>query len=142
MGTEANLEGAAVQVAEAHQVPAARPAGQSTSTSGLEAFRWTSGGMGLGDLAGGDFISQGSAVSADGSVIVGFTTGTSGRQAFRWTTESGIVGLGDLPGGVFSSEATAVSAEGSRVAGSASGMRRTDCANSTRCSLGSGSGST
>src|SRR5262245_37489475 len=45
--------------------------GSSYSASGLEAFRWTSGGgmVGLGDLPGGSFGSAASGVSADGSVV-------------------------------------------------------------------------
>ena len=46
--------------------------GQSYSSSGREAFRWTAdGGMtGLGDLPGGTFSSDAYGVSADGSVAV------------------------------------------------------------------------
>ena len=47
--------------------------GESSSASGTEAFRWTSGGgiAGLGDLPGGGFSSRANAVSGDGSVVVG-----------------------------------------------------------------------
>ena len=112
--------------------------GSSASTgtnwlSGHEAFRWTGGtGMvGLGDLPGGDSVSEAHSVSADGSVVVGFgssassaSTGIislSGREAFRWTGGTGMVGLGDLPGGDFGSEAYGVSADGSVVVGVGSG---------------------
>jgi probable HAF family extracellular repeat protein len=89
----------------------------------LEAFRWTSAGglVGLGDLPGGASRSEANAVSADGSVIVGYDTSASGIEAFRWTSAGGMVGLGDLPGGIFDSEALAVSADGSIVVGRGDG---------------------
>ncbi|MGE0536392.1 MAG: PEP-CTERM sorting domain-containing protein [Pirellulales bacterium] len=91
--------------------------GQSRSASGLEAFRWTSGGgmLGLGDLPGGTFQSAAQGVSADGSVVVGEGWKLAGSEAFRWTSGGGMVGLGDLP-----SSAVAVSADGSVVVGSSS----------------------
>src|SRR5262249_5952685 len=61
-----------------------------------EAFRWTaeSGYVSLGVLPTA-FHSNAAAVSADGSVIVGFSaTTSSGPQAFRWTQVEGMVGLG------------------------------------------------
>jgi len=71
---------------------------------------------GLGDLGGGDFHSKASAVSANGSVVVGVSNSASGDEAFRW--ENGVMlGLGDLPGGDFYSEATGVSHDGSVVVG-------------------------
>ncbi len=96
--------------------------GQSRSASGLEAFRWTSGGgmVGLGDLPGGDFYSEAVAVSADGSVVVGQSRSASGLEAFRWTSSGGMSGIGDLPGGSFSSNARAVSADGAVVVGEGS----------------------
>ena len=81
--------------------------------------------QGLGDLPGGGFSSSARAVSADGSVVVGYSSSASGVEAFRWTSGSGMVGLGDLPGGSFWSEAYGVSADGSVVVGfsdSASGV--------------------
>ncbi len=73
--------------------------------------------QGLGGLPGGQFFAEASAVSADGSVVVGFGTSASGySEAFRWTEASGMVGLGYLPGGV-NSRATGVSADGSVVVG-------------------------
>ena len=53
----------------------------------------------LGDLSGGNSYSYVSGVSADGSVVVGYSTSANGREAFRWTEAEGMVGLGDLPGG-------------------------------------------
>src|SRR5262249_38837255 len=75
--------------------------GESSSTPGTQAFRWTAAGgmLGLGDLAGGSFSSSASAASLDGSVVVGFGRVLPGPQAMRWTQAGGMVGLGDLPGG-------------------------------------------
>ena len=46
--------------------------------------------------------SNANAVSADGSVVVGYSSsaasGPFATEAFRWTQAGGIVGLGDLPG--------------------------------------------
>ena len=64
---------------------------------------------GLGDLSGGIFHSESRAVSADGSVIVGFGSSGSGTEAFRFTSGSGMLGLGDLSGGSFNSIAYGVS---------------------------------
>lgn len=41
--------------------------------------------IGLGDLAGGSFISLVRGISADGSVVVGVSSTASGTEAFRWT---------------------------------------------------------
>jgi probable HAF family extracellular repeat protein len=61
--------------------------------------------------------SEASAVSADGSVVVGTATAAIGdRQAFRWTASQGISGLGVLPGGAHTM-ASGVSADGSIVVG-------------------------
>jgi len=91
--------------------------GRGNSTSGLEAFRWTSGSMvGLGTLPGWPG-SWASSVSADGSVVVGysFDSGFLGH-AFRWTTGGGMVGLGTLAG-KSGSYAQGTSADGSVVVG-------------------------
>jgi probable HAF family extracellular repeat protein len=71
----------------------------------------------LGDLPGGAFSSAATAVSADGSVVVGLGYATAGGEAFRWTSAGGMVGLGELPGGTYLSEAYAVSADGKVVTG-------------------------
>lgn len=87
----------------------------------LGAFRWTAetGMVDLGALPG--YIGSGaSAVSADGSVVVGRTYDDDDEmQAYYWTAEGGMVGLGDLPGGQWplDSEANAVSADGSVIVG-------------------------
>lgn len=70
----------------------------------------------LGDLPGGSVYGAATAVSADGSVVVGASSSANGLEAFRW--EGGVMeGLGDLPGGPFSSVAQDVSADGSVVVG-------------------------
>ena len=50
----------------------------------------------LGELAGGEFRSSANAVSADGSVVVGYSNSAAGPEAFRWTQSDGMQGLGDL----------------------------------------------
>ena len=72
-----------------------------------EAFRWTEaeGMVGLGDLAGGSFLSNAYGVNSNGTVIVGMSDSTNGNEAFRWTQAGGMVGLGDLAGGAFLSSA-------------------------------------
>jgi len=59
-------------------------------------FATTASFQGLGDLYGGIFRSDAKGVSADGSVVVGWSDSVSGYQAFRW--EAGVMtGLGYLP---------------------------------------------
>lgn len=63
------------------------------------AFRWSQS-TGLLPLGGqGSFAT---AVSGNGSVVVGAFGPLSSRRAFRWTEQSGAVNLGTLPGGQFS----------------------------------------
>jgi len=115
----------------------------------LVAFRWTSadGATSLG-LLPGTSESCATGVSADGSVVVGYSQtpmvhlfnsmapmnpiglvpGSSPfpnapsdkQEAFRWTAAGGLVGLGFLPGGTLS-RATAVSADGAVVIGTSNG---------------------
>ncbi|MFN9671471.1 MAG: hypothetical protein ACK552_02380, partial [Microcystis sp.] len=73
--------------------------------------------QGLGDLPGGSFSSEAYGVSANGSVVVGYSSSSAGSQAFRWTQGTGMVGLGDLLGGGFFSRSRGVSADGSVVVG-------------------------
>ena len=73
--------------------------------------------MGLGDLPGGAFESFARAVSADGTVVVGWSVSTLGTEGFRRTDSQGMVGLGDFPGGIFLSKAYGVSADGAAIAG-------------------------
>ncbi len=116
--------------------------GYGNSTSGVEAFHWTSsdGMVGLGDLSGGSFGSLAYGVSADGSIVVGMGTSASGYEAFRWKDPNcnGLVdpnenlenhpefGLGDLPGGGFISKAYGVSADGSTVVGMGTSVSGTE----------------
>lgn len=87
-------------------------------TNNSQAFRWSSGGglVSLGALPGG-FSSEALGVSADGTVVVGYSSSASGTQAFRWTAGDGLEALGDLAGGNFESIAYRVSADGSVVVG-------------------------
>ena len=92
--------------------------GVSYSSSGPEAFRWTSttGMTGLGDLPGGVFGSDATAASSDGSVIVGEGNAIpSSADAFLWTSTAGMSALG------FPGTANGVSGDGSIVVGSSMG---------------------
>jgi probable HAF family extracellular repeat protein len=71
-------------------------------------WAWGASLVALGDLPGGSFGSGATAVSSDGSVVVGTSSSASGTEAFRWTASSGMVGLGDLPVGSLQSFATGV----------------------------------
>ena len=76
--------------------------GISINTNGNAApFRWTqSGGMvNLGTLTNYPAINQNEAsdVSANGSIVVGFSTTATGRTAFRWSSGTGMQSLGALP---------------------------------------------
>jgi len=99
--------------------------GLSKSTDGTEAFRWTQdGGMvGLGFLdtvePNGPY-SHAYAVSADGSVVVGYAhSGEAAGEAFRWTQDGGMAGL-PVGGGITSTVlgAEGISADGTVVVGS------------------------
>ena len=71
----------------------------------------------LGDLPGGGFLSEATAVSADGAVVVGKSaSSSSGEEAFRWTSALGLVGLG-VPQDALTSTATDVSADGTVIVG-------------------------
>ncbi|MCA9283165.1 MAG: PEP-CTERM sorting domain-containing protein [Phycisphaeraceae bacterium] len=71
----------------------------------------------LGDLPGGNFYSSATAISGDGTTVVGQSISTNGFEAFVWRAETGMVGIGDLPTGEFSSLASGVSHDGSVVVG-------------------------
>ncbi len=103
--------------------------GDSLSSSGKEAFRWTAadGIEGLGDLPGGDFKSRAGDASNSGSVVVGTSyISESSKEGFRWTPTGSIEGVGDLPGGDYRSGMSAVSADGSILAGDASPSGNTE----------------
>jgi probable HAF family extracellular repeat protein len=78
---------------------------------------------GLGTVPGG-IGSLASAVSADGTTVVGKCPNGVTLVAFRWTDGTGMVSLGDLPAPVQGSNATAVSSDGSVIVGMASGQRQ------------------
>ncbi|MDR2876248.1 MAG: hypothetical protein LBV44_10050 [Methylobacillus sp.] len=102
---------------------------QSTALS-HHAFLWTADGrmQDLGTLEATSkygrkyhMISAATGVSADGSVVVGFSNHVTyapeyiGLRAFRWTPDGGMIDLGALGGA--DSKATAVSANGKVVVG-------------------------
>jgi probable HAF family extracellular repeat protein len=100
--------------------------GQAEGASGFEAFRWTSAGgmVGLGHLSGGSFGSA-SAVSGDGSVVVGYDRVAGvGQVAFIWDPVHGmrdlhqvLTDLGiDLTGWGLA-EATGISSDGRTIVG-------------------------
>lgn len=67
----------------------------------------------LGDLPGGESASYATAISEDGSVVVGWSVADVGDQAIRWTSATGIAALGGP-----ASRAQAVSPDGKLVSGS------------------------
>ncbi len=97
----------------------------ATAARTSEGFVWTAGGgmTALGVLASQAADSGATSfakdVSADGTVVVGFSQATNGNsEAFRWTSAGGMTSLGLLPGGN-SSGALGVNADGSVIVGSA-----------------------
>ncbi len=93
------------------------------TTGGPEGFRWTqeTGMVGLGNGPGHSTFP--SAVSADGSTIVGrmfLSAHPPVVQAFRWTQETGYTLLGPAPGAEHSTAAD-VSADGSVIVGNHGG---------------------
>jgi len=89
------------------------------------AFRWTSGeGMvSLGFLPGGSELSAATAVSANGSVVVGYSRSGAAVEAFHWTAAKKMVGLGylNLVPHWNESHASGVSGDGSVVVGGSDG---------------------
>ncbi|MCP9453625.1 MAG: hypothetical protein NNA23_13190 [Nitrospira sp.] len=102
--------------------------GQSGSSTGTQAFRWTAGtGMtGLGVLPGGT-SSVADGVSADGAVVVGGSTSNTREQAFIWDPSQGMrslldvliddYGLGSQLTGWSLARATAISPDGRHIVG-------------------------
>ena len=109
----------AVMVAVALGVDVAVIVGVATFQYGIRAFRWTSAG-GLVDLGTpiGTAFSGGTAVSLDGSVIVGFCgmPNSSIRHPIRWTQRVGMRYLDSAPS-LADSVASAVTSDGEIVAG-------------------------
>ncbi len=71
----------------------------------------------LGKLPG-DAAATATAVSRDGSVVVGSSTDNAGNyRAFRWTEQTGMVNLEKDVGGILGSVATSVSGDGRIVVG-------------------------
>jgi uncharacterized membrane protein len=78
--------------------------------------------MGLGDFAGGEFRSGATAISADGSTVVGGGVTATGWQSFRWTAAEGLVPIGpalpyDDTGETYYIGASNISADGSTIVG-------------------------
>jgi probable HAF family extracellular repeat protein len=104
----------------------------AVGAASVGAFRWTAamGGTALGDFVGGTGTSFSTAVSADGTIVVGAADAPTGMQshlrAFHWTLTNAATGqgtmtnLGDLPGGDSFSVGAGVSHNGSVVVGGAS----------------------
>jgi probable HAF family extracellular repeat protein len=67
-------------------------------TSGWQAFRWTeqSGVEQLGDLPGGIVASEAHDVSADGSIVVGWSSTDKDETAFIWDARYGMRDLHDV----------------------------------------------
>lgn len=92
------------------------------------AYRWTAAGgfQSLGAIEPG-FSTSATAVSADGSVVVGSggvqvrvgNSSTNGSRAFRWSQAGGLVPIGPLPGHTFA-QAAGVSDNGKIVVGTSS----------------------
>ncbi len=102
---------------EAHGVSADGSTATGLCRNGSEGFdraiRWTKNG-GMEDLGTLNGPTRGTALNANGTVVVGHTTGI-GFNAFRWTTGGGMENLGSLGGG--QSLAQGVSADGAVVVG-------------------------
>ena len=74
----------------------------------------------LGELPGSGYGGGATAISADGSAVVGSSESGNGREAFRWTAAGGMEGLGDIDSirvHYFFSEAYDVSGDGRVVVG-------------------------
>jgi probable HAF family extracellular repeat protein len=74
--------------------------GESFSNHGKDevAFRWTAakGMVGLGDLPGGNVLSEADAANYDGSVVVGWSTTALGMEAFIWDAAHGMRRIADV----------------------------------------------
>jgi hypothetical protein len=90
-------------------------------TSEQHTFRWTQASAmeSIGTGAGEDAPVQAAAISADGTVIVGFDASGSDRMRYwRWTSDGGAEEIGSLPGPVTAQgNELAISADGAIVVG-------------------------
>src|SRR5262245_25344722 len=86
---------------------------------GLAVVHATSGASfrGLGDLSGGDVLSEGNAVSENGIFVAGRSASSGGSEACFYSALDGLVGLGDLAGGKFVSQAQDTSGNGRVIVG-------------------------
>lgn len=92
--------------------------GPGTSTA--YTYEWLSGdpSLPLGDLPGGAIESTARDISADGSIIVGWSASALGHEPFLWTANSGMQSLGLLPAELSNwAHANAISADGRVVVG-------------------------
>jgi len=86
--------------------------GQADTGDGRSsAVIWTDGGP-------PEWLTEGAAlaVSADGSVVTGYTTAFGREEAFRWTRSQGSISLGELDGAP-AREGLAMNADGTAIAG-------------------------
>src|SRR5687767_13379004 len=90
--------------------------GVVTALAGSGAHAATPSLTALGKLPGGVYYSTAIGVTADGSVVVGWSETAAAGQAFRWTRDGGMVGMGNLPGDT-GSLASGISADGSVIVG-------------------------
>lgn len=92
--------------------------GGGNNADNNKAFYWTLLG-GMAQIENSALYSHSSAISADGSVAVGWiwNQATNRVDAYRWTESDGAVPIGDLSGGNFESYANDVSADGSVIVG-------------------------
>jgi probable HAF family extracellular repeat protein len=102
--------------------------GEAQDSQGrYRAFRWTAstGMVDLGTLGDGHLLSNATATSGDGSVVVGYslTTGSSGSDhAFIWTAKTGMQDLNtvlkrNIPNGWMLQVATDISEDGTVITG-------------------------
>jgi probable HAF family extracellular repeat protein len=102
--------------------------GEAQDSQGhYRAFRWTAstGMVDLGTLGGGNLLSNATAASRDGSVVVGYsltTTSSASDHAFIWTAKTGMHDLntvlkGKIPKGWILQVATDISEDGTVITG-------------------------
>jgi probable HAF family extracellular repeat protein len=102
--------------------------GEAQDSQGhYRAFRWTAstGMVDLGTLGGGNLLSNATATSHDGSVVVGYsltTTSSASDHAFVWTAKCGMQDLNTvlkskIPNGWILQSATDVSEDGTVITG-------------------------